>query len=400
VEKLAKSKLIIIIVFTLIFTYQLNAQIPEMINIPSGSFIMGADSLGFTEHEVTLTNNFEMAKYETTVSEYCDMLNFALSQNELLILPNESILNLNGGQQELLDLDSGSCLIEFIDNAFNVLDGAEQLPIVEVTWFGAAFYCNMLSRMNGENELYDLQIWDCSIYSESGFRLPTEAEWEYTARYNDGRIYPWGDEPPDSTRVNCFDFGVASLAEVGSYSPLGDSQLGLCEMSGNVWEWCNDWFDEYSNESQIDPIGPQTGIRKVIRGAGWFSPADQLPAANRSRNYQDHSYYDFGFRIVKYSMPSSTEPELENSYQSFIYPNPWIINSNVDIKFSLSSGPINKVEVYTIKGQKIRSIEADANIASWDGKDKSGKKIASGIYLCKIFSNSKKITSKKLLVLR
>ncbi|MBT3756924.1 MAG: SUMF1/EgtB/PvdO family nonheme iron enzyme, partial [Candidatus Cloacimonetes bacterium] len=175
---MAKSKLIIIIVFTLIFTYQLNAQIPEMINIPSGSFIMGADSLGFTEHEVTLTNNFEMAKYETTVSEYCSMLNFALEENELLVIPNESVLNLSGDQQELLDLDSGSCLIEFIDNAFNVLDGAEQLPIVEVTWFGAAFYCNMLSRMNGGNELYNLQNWDCATYSESGFRLPTEAEWE------------------------------------------------------------------------------------------------------------------------------------------------------------------------------------------------------------------------------
>ncbi|MBT4576673.1 MAG: SUMF1/EgtB/PvdO family nonheme iron enzyme [Candidatus Cloacimonetes bacterium] len=395
-----KIKSILIQIIILVFFCQLKAQIPQMINIPSGNFAMGSDSLGFAEHEVTITYDFEMGKYETTTSKYCEMLNFALSQNELLILPNESILNLNGDQQELLDLDSGSCQIEFVDNAFNVLDGTEQLPIVEVTWFGAAFYCNMLSRMNGGNELYNLQNWDCATYSESGFRLPTEAEWEYTARYNDGRIYPWGNEPPDSTRVNCFDFGVAGLAEVGSYSPLGDSQLGLCEMNGNVWEWCNDWFGEYSDEPQIDPIGPQTGIRKVIRGAGWFSPTDQLPAANRSRNYQDHSYYDFGFRIVNFSMPSSTEPELENSYHSFIYPNPWIINSNVDIKFSLNSGSINKVEIYTIKGQKIRSIEADANIASWDGKDKSGKKIASGIYLCKIFSNSKKITSKKLLVLR
>lgn len=361
---------------------------------------MGADSLGYTEHNVTITYNFEMGKYETTVSEYCSILNFAFIENELLIIPDESVLNINGDQQELLDLNSSICQIEFTENLFQVLAGTEQLPIVEVTWFGAAFYCNMLSRMNGETEIYDLQNWECEPYSASGFRLPTEAEWEYTARYNDARIYPWGNEPPDSNRVNCFDLGIGSLAEVGSYSPLGDSQLGLCEMSGNVWEWCNDWYGEYSGEPQIDPIGPQTGIRKVIRGAGWFSPAEQLPAANRSRNYQDHSYYDFGFRIVKYTTQTSTEPELENTLDSFIYPNPWVIDSNIDIKFSLSSGSINKIEIYTIKGQKIRSFEADTNIVNWDGRDINGKKLRSGIYLCRISSNSNKITSKKLLVLR
>ena len=278
--------------------------------------------------------------------------------------------------------------------------GTEQLPIVETTWFGAAFYCNMLGRMNGEDELYDLQNWSCEPFSANGFRLPTEAEWEYSARYSNARIYPWGNEPPDSNRVNSFDYGIGSLAEVGSYSPLGDSQLGFCEMSGNVWEWCNDWFEDYSGESLIDPIGPQMGIRKVIRGAGWFSPTEQLPAANRGRNYQDHSYYDFGFRVVCFSSQSATEPELENTLESFVYPNPWVVTNHFDINFSIKSTSINKVEIYSIKGQKIVSIIANENIVSWDGRGNSGEKICSGIYLCRIFSNSNKVIIKKLLVLR
>ena len=395
-----KIKFIIILVLLYACTDQIIAQIPEMIDVPSGFFVMGADSLGFAEHEVALTHDFEISKYEITVSEFGIMLNFALNENELFIISEESVLNLNGDQQEILDLDSNHCQIEYVGNVFHILETTEQLPIVEVTWYGAAFYCNMLSRMNGENELYDLENWNCNPYLENGFRLPTEAEWEYSARYNDGRIYPWGNEPPDSNRVNCLGLGIGGLAEVGSYSPLGDSSLGFCEMSGNVWEWCNDWFGDYSSEPQIDPIGSETGIRKVIRGAGWFSPIEQLPAANRSRNYQDHSYYDFGFRVAYLPEQTSIEPELENELKSFIYPNPWKNNISSEIRFSLLNDVISKVEIFSIRGQKIRSIESSTGLIIWDGKDSKGKIISSGIYLCRIYAASKRIIQRKLLILK
>ena len=395
-----KKKHFYLTVFLFLVSVFLVAQIPEMISIPSGSFVMGADSLNLPEHLVTLSQEYFLGKYEVTVSEYTDMLNYALSQNELLIISNISIMNSIGSQQELLDFDSNECQIDFSGTHFYELPGTELLPVVEVTWYGAAFYCNLLSRMNNNTEMYNLENWSCDPYEDIGFRLPTEAEWEFAARYNDGRIYPWGNEYPDSTRANCFGLGPGGLTEIGNYSPAGDSFLGLCDMSGNVWEWCNDWFADYSLQPQIDPIGPDIGIRKVIRGAGWMNPVSQLPAACRSRNYQDHSYYDFGFRISFLPMQTCSSPDLEPNSQSLIYPNPWRISSGVYIKFSLPERIIKSVEIFNLKGQKVRTLQSQFNTIRWDGKDSNGKQVRPGIYLYKIVSNCSKIIHSKLLILK
>ncbi|NQV17410.1 MAG: SUMF1/EgtB/PvdO family nonheme iron enzyme [Armatimonadetes bacterium] len=398
--KLSRKKQFYLIVFLFLASVFLVAQTPEMVSIPSGSFVMGADSLNLPEHPVTLSQEYFLGKYEVTVSEYTQMLNFALSQNELLIIPNTSIMNSTGNQQELLDFDSNECQIDFSGTSFSEQLGTELLPVVEVTWYGAAFYCNMLSRMNNNVELYDIANWSCDPYEDIGFRLPTEAEWEFAARYNDGRIYPWGNEFPDSTRANCFGLGPGGLTEIGNYSPAGDSFLGLCDMSGNVWEWCNDWFADYSLQPQIDPVGPDIGIRKVIRGAGWMCTVDQLPAACRSRNYQDHSYYDFGFRISFLPVQTSVPPDLELLQQSLVYPNPWRISSGVNIKFSLPARTIKRVEIFNMKGQKVRTLHSQYNTIRWDGKDLDSKKVRSGIYLYKIVSNCGKIVHSKLLILK
>ncbi|MFC1898536.1 SUMF1/EgtB/PvdO family nonheme iron enzyme [Candidatus Cloacimonadota bacterium] len=388
----------------ILFVSMLQAQVPEMIEVPSGNFVMGADSLGFAEHEVSLTHNFEMSKYEITSAEFCTMLNFALNENELQIIPDESVLNLNGDQQELLDLDSGQCQINFEINSFVVTTGMEQFPVVEITWFGAAFYCNMLSRMNGNYELYDLENWSCEPYSESGFRLPTEAEWEYAARYNDGRIYPWGNEQPDSTRVNCFGMGIPGLVNVGSFSPNGDSTLGFCDLSGNVWEWCNDWFEEYSSDPQVDPIGPETGTRIMIRGAGWMSLIEQLHTANRFSNYKDHSYYDFGFRLVYFPEQTLVEPELEtNQLKCIVYPNPF--NPSTTISFSLTAADEEdvEVEIYNLKGQKVKKLVSDQlsvgqHSIIWNGTNHLGNPVSSGVYFYKIRIGNVQTQGKLLLL--
>lgn len=399
-----KSWKLIALTLIILVCSPLAGQMPEMIEVPAGSFIMGADSLGYCEHQVALTRDFEIGRYEITVLEFCDVLNYALSEEELLIIPNESVQNLNGDQQELLDLDSSSCQINFIENEFVVLQGMEQLPVVEVTWYGAAFYCNMLSRIHGFSELYDLNFWQCQVYPESGFRLPTEAEWEYTARFNDQRFYPWGNEPPDSTRVNCFGLGSGGLAEVGSYSPWGDSQLGCSDLSGNVWEWCNDWFDDYSSSAQIDPTGPLAGERKVIRGAGWFSPVSQVSTVYRSRNYQDHSYYDFGFRIVYIPEEVSIQGKLENSkLKCRVYPNPF--NPSTTISFNLTARDAKsvKIEIYNLKGQKVKTLPVTPSPShtfsiTWNGIDDSGKPVSSGIYLIKLKAGNSEANRKVLML--
>jgi formylglycine-generating enzyme required for sulfatase activity len=118
-------------------------------------------------------------------------------------------------------------------------------PVVGVSWFEAAAYCS----------------W-------KGGRLPTEAEWERAARGPDGSRYPWGDKPRlDISHANYH--GVVGHATPVGLFPNGNSSEGLCDMLGNVWEWCGDWFGPYETRGQESPTGPQDRTSKVLRGGSW-----------------------------------------------------------------------------------------------------------------------------------
>ena len=275
---------------------------PEMVSIPAGSFNMGQTGLVTPVHTVELTHNFEMGKYELTNQEYCDMLNYALAQGELTgnYAGNSTVKNINGNSQELLDLDDNDCEISYSVSGFVVDDGKSNRPVIEVTWYGCAFYCNMLSKENNLTELYDLSDWSCEVYpsSNAGYRLPTEAEWEYVARYNDDRSYPWGEDAPTDAHCN-FSSNVGHTIDVGTYSPLGNNSLGLCDMAGNVWEWCGDWFAGYSSGSQTNPLGPVSGSSRIFRGGGWFGGSITTRTANRHNGTPDLSHYNYGFRVAR-----------------------------------------------------------------------------------------------------
>ena len=276
---------------------------PEMVSITAGSFSMGQTDVATPVHSVELTHNFEMGKYELTNQEYCDMLNYALAEGELTgnYAGNVTVENVNGDSQELLDLDDSDCEISYVTDAFVVDDGKANRPVIEVTWYGSAFYCNMLSKENSLTELYNLSDWSCDVYSTStpGFRLPTEAEWEYVARYNDDRTYPWGEDAPTDAHCN-FNSNVGDRTDVGTYSPLGNNSLGLCDMAGNVWEWCGDWYESYSSGSQENPVGATTGSVRVERGGSWYSNASGTRSAYRGYdNPTTGSNNLLGFRLAR-----------------------------------------------------------------------------------------------------
>jgi formylglycine-generating enzyme required for sulfatase activity len=136
-------------------------------------------------------------------------------------------------------------------------------------------------------------------YTATGYRLPTEAEWEFAAQHDDERIYPWGSQMPTCTRANCYSNGlcVGWTSPVGSH-PTGTSRLGLQDMAGNVYEWCNDRHASYGSSPQSNPAGPVSGIMRVVRGGSWGENGSEgLQCARRIPSYPSSTDMVFGFRM-------------------------------------------------------------------------------------------------------
>ncbi|MEI9936400.1 MAG: bifunctional serine/threonine-protein kinase/formylglycine-generating enzyme family protein [Pseudomonadota bacterium] len=170
-------------------------------------------------------------------------------------------------------------------------------PITCVTWEMADNYCKANDK-----------------------RLPTEAEWEFATRGPDGRIYPWGDDPPTADHLNACDAqclawgkahkvelkalekgddGFATTAPVGKF-PAGRSRFGPFDVVGNVWEWVADWYGDYQAAAAKNPLGPATGERKVIRGGAWNAGYETwLHPSFRYAQVPNAQSYGIGFRCVK-----------------------------------------------------------------------------------------------------
>ena len=173
-------------------------------------------------------------------------------------------------------VDDGACDPP-IDTEYYNDSNYSNHPVVYVYWRDAVDYCQWAGR-----------------------RLPTEAEWEKTARGTDGRTYPWG-EGISCDRANygdCDEFPRTS--PVGHY-PAGASPYGALDMAGNVWEWLGDWYDQdyYKDSPDRNPTGPNSGGSRVLRGGSWYSYSNLIRAASRLRSNPNFTSRSLGFRCTR-----------------------------------------------------------------------------------------------------
>ena len=255
----------------------------ELLEVPAGDFIMGTDR-GLPpdgpEHVVYL-DGFRIDKYEVNNVQFIAFLNdrnrgtktvgrtAPWQTDEDIAYQNAANRNLDSDDNVLYNLDSREADIRISIDVLAGIEGDDEegsedlgrtikdeyvlkafylanRAVTNVTWYGAKAYCE----------------W-------AGMRLPTEAEWEKAARGTDKRPYPWGTATPTPEHANIAD-RVGRTVDVGSH-PKGLSPYGVHDMSGNAWEWCEDWFnpDYYEVSPKDNPKGSEIGLNRVMRGGSW-----------------------------------------------------------------------------------------------------------------------------------
>ena len=273
--------------------HSLNVVDDGSVYVEGGSFQMGSTAGESDEkpvHQVTVST-FYMSRYEVTHGQYLEFLNGAgvsaagrLNGNEVIDMDDSDVAFSHDGT---LFSFSGSGYADSID-----------CPVMKVTWYGAAEYANWLSAESGLTPVYTINGTSVTAnWSANGYRLPTEAEWEYAARGGNaskGYLYAGSD--------NADEVGWYSSNSGQSTHPVGGkapNELGLYDMSGNVYEWCWDWKGSYSSGSQSNPRGPASGSNRVIRGGSWSNRARYLRSANRYNDSPGYSSSNLGFRLVR-----------------------------------------------------------------------------------------------------
>ena len=182
----------------------------------------------------------------------------------------------------------------------------DNLPVEQVSWYDALNFCNALSQSEGLTPCYTMNGTKVTCdFEANGYRLPTEAEWEYAAKagtktdFYSGKLTYSGNSPidPNLDKIAWYSANSSNATHpVGQKAP---NAFGLYDMSGNVWEWCWDRYAEYPSKETKDYQGPEIGTYRVYRGGGWRNLAWYCRSTNRDRNYLDDKNNSLGFRVVK-----------------------------------------------------------------------------------------------------
>lgn len=248
--------------------------------IPAGTFLMGTESglqtagtvnsNGDTIHQVTVSA-FYMDSTDVTQGEY------------------RSLMGVNP----------------------SYFSGDTKLPVETVTWFDAVLYCNARSKTMGLDTVYSYTsvtgivgngctaLGNIAInYTRKGYRLPTEAEWEYACKAGTTTNYWWGADT-NGMGARAWTAYNSNNTTQPVATKLANA-YGLYDMAGNVWQWCNDWYENYEAGAATNPTGATSGSYRVIRGGGWIYYETYLRSTYRNYRYNPGSHYNFiGFRVVR-----------------------------------------------------------------------------------------------------
>lgn len=241
-----------------------------MVFIPAGEFEMGS-----SKAEDPQTSEDELPQHTVYLRDYwIDKTEVSNAQYAMCVADAEACTTPANNSSQTRD--------SYYDNS-----AYADYPVVFVSWSQANAYCGWAGR-----------------------RLPTEAEWEKAARGADSRIYPWGSSFDGTLANYCdrnckapwkddrFDDGYIDTAPVGNY-PDGASNYGVLDMAGNAYEWVADWFAPYSQERQLNPEGPDSGLDRIIRGGSWGDDPAHIRSSLRSRVNGDQTLNFIGFRCAR-----------------------------------------------------------------------------------------------------
>lgn len=223
----------------------------ELVDVDGGTFFMGAQKNDSNEI------NFDAAAYATESPVHrVTLRNYSIGKFEVTQEQWEAAMGKNPSS------NIGS-----------------SLPVENVTWEEVQTFINILNQASGLN-----------------YRLPTEAEWEFAARGGvKSNGYLFSGSPVIGACAWYYSNSGSTTHNVGTKAP---NELGIYDLSGNVREWCNDWFDPYSSNNTDNPIGADTGTTKVNRGGSWMTPYANCRNSYRNTDYPDESSQDLGFRLV------------------------------------------------------------------------------------------------------